>query len=147
MGTSIFHGFPCFSPPLLRGVKVSAFSGRYILSSSRCEDGGVLGWCWGGLVGPGLWRVSYKVRVSCGLWVRGVFSSVGQECICFMAKLAVGRAWPAAQTIEVLTFEVDEIILAWCDQGPKALHLSGREHFRGNMQPWTFSSLEVVESV
>lgn len=56
MATSIFHGFPCFLPPpppphplLLRGVKVSPFfflfffPGRYILGSSRCEDGAVPG--------------------------------------------------------------------------------------------------------
>lgn len=34
------HVLPPPPPPmLLRGVKVFAFSGRYILGSSRCEDG------------------------------------------------------------------------------------------------------------
>lgn len=40
-------------PPLLRAVKVSAFSGRYILDSSRCEDGAVLGRCLEGVGGWG----------------------------------------------------------------------------------------------
>lgn len=127
------------SPPLLRGVKVSAFSGRYTLGTSCCEDGAVQGRCRGLQVCEEFpakfqWVVIFDFEGS-------FHQSDKNEFV-----MRPNEQW-AAQTIQVLTFEVDEIILAWCDQGLKGLHLSGRKRFRGTLQPGTFSSLGITESV
>lgn len=142
MATSIFHGFPCFLPPLPTASEGSE-SFRFFFSPAgtpsarhavRTER------FWRGLPG------SRPVKSFLKSWLPLVISEFGGLFFFRRTRIYLRRGQmsgeadvpPASRTIQGGTSGVDEITSAGSDQGLGGLHLSGRERLQRG--PGTFSS-------